>query len=131
MQNEVTFIIADGRMTYLLTKAAPRLEGAVIRRASHVEPVPAYLRLAFRAIRKLVADDSRIATWTREWPCMWQVDMSPVGGGILRWKDLPHNACMAKYGDWGGNEVATFSNRQIAIDAEVEALNNHFIGEQS
>ena len=107
MQNEVTFIIGDGRMTYLLTKAAPRLEGAVVKRASHVYPVNAYLRLTFRTIRKLVRDDSRIAAWSRLWPCMWQVDMSPVGAGIL---------------------PVHFSNRLAAIDAEVEALNNHFIG---
>jgi hypothetical protein len=109
-QQEVTFIISEGRMTYLLTKAAPRLEGAVVRRASHVVPVNAYLRLAFRAIRKLVADDSRIAAWSRTWGCTWLVDMTPVGAGIL---------------------PVHFSNRLAAIDAEVEALNSHFIGEQS
>jgi len=110
VQNEVTFIIAEGRMTYLLTKAAPRIEGAVVRRASHVEPVNTYLRLLFHAIRKLVRDDSRVAAWTRLWDCKWRVNMSPVGGAIL---------------------PVQFSNRLAAIDAEVEALNNHFIGEQS
>jgi hypothetical protein len=108
MQNEVTFIIADGRMTYLLTKAAPRLEGAVVRRASHVEPVSLVLRLIFHAVRSLVADDSRIASWTRLWPCAWRVNMAPVGGSIL---------------------PVHYSNRLAAIDAEVEALNNFFIGE--
>jgi len=110
MQNEVTFIIGDGKMTYLLTKAAPRIEGAVVRRASHVEPVNVYLRLAFRAIRKLVRDDSRIAAWSRLWPCMWQVDMSPVGAGIL---------------------PVHFSNRLAAIDAEVKFLNDWFIYEKN
>ena len=105
MQNEVTFIIADGKMTYLLTKAAPRLEGAVVRRASHVEPVSFVLRLIFHAVRSLVSDDSRVAAWSRLWPCLWRVDMAPVGGGIL---------------------PVHFSNRLAAIDAEVEALNNHF-----
>lgn len=125
MQNEVTFIIADGTMTYLLTKAAPRLEGAVVRRASHVEPVSAYLRLVFHAIRKLVADDSRVAAWTRTWGCMWRVDMTPVGAGILHWKDVGNwNSCDCPLG------IATFSNRLTAIDAEVEALNNFFIGQQ-
>jgi hypothetical protein len=107
MQNEVTFIISDGRMTYLLTKAAPRLEGAVVRRASHVEPDNVYLRLVFHAIRKLVADNSRLAAWTRTWGCLWRVDMSPVGGGIL---------------------PIQYRYRLAAIDAEVEALNNFFIG---
>jgi len=109
-QKEVTFIISEGRMTYLLTKAAPRLEGAVVRRASHVVPVNAYLRLAFQAIRKLVADDSRVAAWSRLWPCMWRVDMSPVGGGIL---------------------PVQFSNRLAAIDAEVKFLNDWFIYEKN
>jgi len=108
MQNEVTFIIADGTCTYLLTKAAPRIQGAVIRRASHVVPENTYLRLVFRAIRKLIADDSSLAAWTRTWPCLWRVDMAPVGGGIL---------------------PERYSNRLAAIDAEVEALNNFFIGE--
>jgi hypothetical protein len=107
MQNEVTFIIADGRMTYLLTKAAPRLEGAVVRRASHVEPDNACLRLLFHGVRSLVSDGSRIAAWSRTWPCMWRVNMAPVGGGILP----------IRYG-----------YRLAAIDAEVEALNKFFIG---
>jgi hypothetical protein len=109
-QQEVTFIIADGKMTYLLTKAAFVLEGAVVRRASHVEPNNFVLRLCFRVVRALCSDASRIAAWTRTWGCMWRVNMSPVGAGIL---------------------PAQFSNRLAAIDAEVEALNNHFIGEQS
>lgn len=107
MQNEVTFIIGNGTCTYLLTKAAPRIEGAVVRRASHVLPVNPVLRLVFRAVRFLVSDASRTAEWTRNWPCKWLVDMSPVGGGIL---------------------PMYFSDRQAAIDAEVEALNNLFIG---
>jgi hypothetical protein len=105
MQNEVTFIIADGRMTYLLTKAAPRIEGAVIRRASFVEPVNVYLRLTFHAIRKLVIDDSQIAAWTRLWNCEWRVNMAPVGGPIL---------------------PTTYYDRKQAINAEVTALNLWF-----
>jgi hypothetical protein len=106
VQNEVTFIISEGRMTYLLTKAAPRLEGAVVRRASHVVPVNTYLRLAFRAIRKLVADDSRIAAWSRTWGCGWMIDTRPVGGPVLT-------------GPW--------YDRQEAINAEVEFLNEWFV----
>jgi hypothetical protein len=108
MQNEVTFIIADGKMKYLLTKAAPRIEGAVVRRASHVEPDNFMLRLSFHAVRALCSDASRLAAWTRTWGCMWRVNMSPVGAGILP----------VRYG-----------YRIAAIDAEVDALNNFFIGE--
>jgi len=115
MQTEATMIIDGGDCVIVLTQAAKTLflastMTAESRRASHVVPVNAYLRLAFQVIRKLVADDSRVAAWSRTWGCMWQVDMSPVGAGIL---------------------PVHFSNRQTAIDAEVEALNNHFIGEQS
>jgi hypothetical protein len=106
-QQEVTFIIADGTMTYLLTKAAPRLEGAVIRRASHVIPVNTVLQAAFRILRACVSDGSRLAAWSRTWPCKWMVDMTPVGGGIL---------------------PVQFEDRAAAIDAEVEALNKLFIG---
>ena len=132
MQNEVTFIIDDsGRAVYILTEAAKTLdfsEKPPALRASHVLPDSLALRLAFRGVRALVSDDSRIAAWSRTWPCRWMVDMSPVGGGVLRWSDLPHAVALfgpAQY--WGGNETATWRNRAEAIDAEVEALNEFFI----
>jgi hypothetical protein len=111
MQTEATLIIDErGDCVIVLTQAAKTLflsstTAAESRRASHVEPVSFVLRLVFRAVRSLVSDDSRIAAWSRLWPCLWQVDMRPVGGGIL---------------------PVHFSNRLAAIDAEVEALNNHF-----
>jgi len=112
MQNEATLIIdlATGDCKMVLTRAAKMLHltDSPSSRASHVYPVNAGLRLVFRVVRGLVSDDSRIAAWSRTWPCMWQVDLSPVGGGIL---------------------PVHFSNRLTAIDAEVEALNNLFIGE--
>ena len=43
------------------------------RRASHIEPTNWLLRLAFHAVRSLVADDSRLADWMRAWPCEWRV----------------------------------------------------------
>ena len=114
MQNEATLIIDQetGDCKIVLTTAAKllNLTDSPSSRASHVYPENAYLRLVFRVIRKLVADDSRLAAWARTWGCMWRVDMSPVGGGILP----------IRYG-----------YRLAAIDAEVEALNNFFIGDQS
>jgi hypothetical protein len=110
MQNEVTFIIDEqGDALYLLTDAAKTLDFTECPprlRASHVLPECIALRLVFRAVRALVSDTSRIAQWTRGWGCLWLVDTSPVGGGIipLRWR-----------------------NRAEAIDAEVEALNEYFI----
>lgn len=76
------------------------------QRASHVEPDSAVLRLVFHAVRSLVSDASRIAEWTRNWPCTWRVNTAPVGGPILagRWR-----------------------NRKVAIEAEVEFLNTFFL----
>ncbi len=112
-QNEVTFIIDScGDMKYLLTDAAKSLDfGGTPRRASYVEPTSFGLRLAFHAIRKMVADDSRIAEWTRKWPCLWRVNLRPIGGGLLQWDD-PF-----------GRGLAVFYNRAAAIDAEVVAIN--------
>lgn len=53
------------------------------RRASHVEPVRWSLRLAFRLIRSVVSDESRVAGWTRKWRCLWGVDLSLSGGPAL------------------------------------------------
>src|SRR5208337_830123 len=119
-QGAVTFIIADGTCTFLMTEAAPVIEGAVIKRASHVFPRNFVLRILFRILRYWLGDKGRMSEFTRSWNCEWIVDTRPVGGWILRWKDLPHNACMAKYGDtaWGGNEFAVWTNRTEAITAE-------------
>jgi hypothetical protein len=111
-QNEATLVIDEsGDCKIVLTTAAKMLFLASTmavesRRASHVYPGNPVLRLIFRAVRALVSDDSRIAAWTRTWPCLWRVDMRPVGAGIL---------------------PVHYSNRLAAIDAEVEALNNFFI----
>jgi len=75
------------------------------QRASHVEPDNRLLRFLFHFIRHRTADDSRLAAFTRCWPCLWRVNTAPVGGPILsgRWR-----------------------NRLKAIDAEVEFLNQFF-----
>lgn len=52
------------------------------RRASHVEPCNWFLRLAFHAVRLLADDASRLAAWTRGWPCLWRVNV--VGGPTWR-----------------------------------------------
>lgn len=70
------------------------------RRASHVEPVNWLLRLAFRLLRAHTNDASRLAAFTRRWPCLWQADLAPSGGPILR----------------------SFERRSDAIAAEVEWL---------
>jgi hypothetical protein len=74
------------------------------KRASHVEPNKKALRLVFHMLRLVFGDKGWMATFTRYWPCLWRVNTGPVGGPILagRWK-----------------------NRQAAIEAEVEWLNEH------
>jgi hypothetical protein len=107
-QGAVTFIIGDGVCTYLQTEAAPVIEGAVTRRASHVEPDNFFLRILFHALRQWLGDKGRMSDFTRSWSCLWRVNMKPVGGPIL---------CTRYY------------DRKQAINAEVVALNKFFTGE--
>jgi hypothetical protein len=60
---------------------------ATQRRASHVDPVNPWLRVAFHAVRRLVRDDSALAAWTRSWRCQWRVAI--IGGPVLAgtWRD--------------------------------------------
>ena len=108
-QGAVTFIIGDGECTYLMTEAAPQIEGAVVRRASHVEPDNIFLRVLFHALRRWLGDKGRMSDFTRRWPILWQVNLQPVGGPVL---------------------VQRFYDRYAAIDAEVLALNKFFSGEK-
>ena len=77
------------------------------QRASHVEPDAFVLRLVFHAVRSIVSDDTRIAEWTRHWPCLWRVNTAPVGGPIL---------------------AERFTDRTAAIAAEISFLNEYFLG---
>jgi hypothetical protein len=108
MQSEVTFVIDEqGDCKYLLTDAAKAFDlGGTPRRASHVEPANAYLRLAFQGIRKLVADTSWAAQWTRGWPCFWRVNLGPIGGPIL---------------------PVHYTDRHDAIDAEIVAIHEFWL----
>jgi hypothetical protein len=88
----------------------------ITRRASYVEPAPRYERWLFSLLRTLFSDTSAVAAWT-----LWRINTSPVGGPILRVGHV-----------WPGvawpveDRVACFANRQDAIDAEIEFLNNFF-----
>jgi len=55
----------------------------VRRRVSHVLPVNPVLRSVFRYLRDRFGETGRVAEFTRRWPCLWQADMSPVGGPVL------------------------------------------------
>jgi hypothetical protein len=85
------------------------------KRASHVVPASFWKRQAFKLVRLIVRDDSASAAWCRTWRGPWIVDMSPIGGSILRGYDY--------MGDW----VLTWDNRQDAIDAEIIAVNKFFL----
>ena len=125
-----TLLATDGADIFLETAHT-----VTTRRASHVEPVNLFMRVAFYVLRACVSDKHAVAQWTRGWPCMWRVNTSPVGGPILRWKHLPKtdmpngwSAGLQTVDDYlhYRNQVATWRNRRDAIEAEVKFLNEYF-----
>lgn len=73
----------DGRVEYIGDDGAGLVSGKVTRRrASHVVPVAFWRRLAFRVLRAVFADESRVAAWTRAWRGPWRVEIigGPAGG---------------------------------------------------
>ena len=106
MQIVTVFIEADASVTFLKSPltAGFNLGPAVTRRASHVQPNNAALRLVFHLLRLVFGDTGAVAANTRKWPCLWQADMRPIGGPVLQ-------------GRW--------YNRQEAIQAEVAYFNQH------
>jgi hypothetical protein len=100
----------DGRVEMIDSAIARAVASALgvttVRRASHVIPANRVLRYLFNVIRTHWDDDSRLAAFTRRWPCLWLVDATPIGGDVLpgRWRD-----------------------RQAAIDAEIEHVNDIFL----
>jgi hypothetical protein len=118
--SEVTITIDEsGNMLFLDTgesaDAFKELGTVTTKRASHVYPAQFWKRQAFKLVRLFVKDDSASAEWCRRWQGPWMVDMSPIGGSILRGCDY--------MGDW----VLTWDNRQDAIDAEIIAVNEFFL----
>jgi hypothetical protein len=113
MPNLATLIIDDvtGDVTFLVTPAAAAFvtPDAVVSRASHVEPDNFLLRILFHALRTVLGDKGRMSDFTRRWPCLWRVNTAPTAGVIL-----PNR----------------YTNRQAAIDAEVEFLNKFLSGEK-
>ena len=115
----------NGDLIYLKTSEHDifaEMGEVVTRRASHVEPRTFWTRVAFHILRTMVNDKSRVAAWTRTWSCDWRVNTAPVGGPILRWKHT---------GNWRASvfpeTVASWQNRQEAIDAEIKFLNDWFL----
>jgi hypothetical protein len=116
-------ITEDGDLLYLKTSEHDifaEMGEVVTKRASHVEPATFWLRVAFHILRTVVSDKSRIAEWTRGWSCPWRVNTAPVGGPILEW----HHVYSFRPGD---HRIATWRDRQAAIDAEIKFLNQFFL----
>lgn len=43
------------------------------QRVSRIVPTNVVLMVAFYIVRGLCSDDSKLAAWTRLWPCQWKV----------------------------------------------------------
>lgn len=108
MQDGIIRITADGTVRFLNTPETATLitPETVTRRASNVQPVNRVLRRAFYALRTTYGEKGWVAQFTRLWPCLWQVDLSPAGGPVL---------------------PQTWRNRKSAIEAEIVWLNHNFI----
>lgn len=110
MENLTITICEDGTVVMIDSAAArvvaESLGVTTVARASHVEPVNNCLRYLFHFIRQRTSDDSRMAEWTRRWPCYWQVTLADAFGGHT----LPE----------------VFRDRQDAIAHEVNYLNEKF-----
>jgi hypothetical protein len=109
-KKEITISInEDGSIIFLAkegTEVLLEMGESITRRASHVEPENSFLRVIFHFLRKKLGDKGIMASFTRLWPCLWRVNLFPVGGPILekRWR-----------------------NRKEAIEAEVNWLNENFL----
>lgn len=108
MLETVTFSIDDKGTTRFLvndTTSSFLDETSDVRRASHIEPCNPLLRFAFYALRTLFGERGKVSDWTRSWSCPSQVNLAPVGGPTL----------------------GIYTNRQEAIDAEIEWLENNWL----
>ncbi len=104
----VVSISEDGITRFLVSDETAQFTStsATIKRASHVEPDAYLLRVAFHGLRRMFGEHGKVSDFTRAWPCLWRVNLSPACGPILpgRWR-----------------------NRKLAISAEIAWLNRNFI----
>lgn len=98
----------SGEARFLVSEISSFLldESSTIRRASHVEPVNVILRCVFYTLRFLFGEYGKMGQFTRIWPCMWRVNLSPVNGPIL---------------------PDVYRNRNQAINAEIVWLETNFL----
>ena len=100
----VIFIDPDGTITGIESEVTRRMSLGNRQRVSHVEPVNPVLRWLFHAIRKRVADNSKLAAFTREWRCRWRARI------------------------FTGPVLGPFISRKQAIDAEIAWINAELEG---
>lgn len=105
MLEEFKLVVNDkGELSFIQSAEISFLQDlgkSSVRRASHVEPDSYLLRVFFHYLRRKFGENGRVADWTRNWKCLWRVNMKPSNGPILseRWV-----------------------NRQSALNAEVAWL---------
>ena len=101
MREHIITIGDDGSLNFIADDSLSCLTESgktTVERASHVLPVNRVLRVVFRWLRDHFGEKGWIAAFTRQWPCIWQADLAPSNGPILR----------------------PFNNRQDAINAEIQ-----------
>jgi hypothetical protein len=98
------FIDTDGQMSGLESPVTQLLRLGDRRRVSHVEPVNPWLRAWFHWLRQRTTDESRLAGFTRRWPCRWQARV------------------------FDGPVLGPFRLRSEAIAAEIQFINSRLEG---
>ena len=108
MSTQISIVVRDNGSLVCLdteTNSCFRALGKVTtRRASHVVPINKTLCAIFYFLRKYFGEKGWMAEFTRMWKCKWLVDLRPVGGPVM---------------------FGPFIDRQHAIDAEIEWLNQN------
>jgi hypothetical protein len=103
MKSTIAVIRPDGTVRKIYDKEFDDELGLTHRRASHVEPVNPAFRVLFHFVRSRCTDDSKLAAWTRKWPCRWRARI------------------------FDGPVLGPFSRRSDAIGAEIRFLEQRFI----
>ena len=100
MDKFTIFIDEDGRTCGLASPLTQLLSLRERRRVSPGGPVNRLLRRLFHVIRRRVSDESRMAAFTRLWPCKWQANI------------------------FEGPVLGPFKDRSAAITAEISYINS-------
>jgi hypothetical protein len=108
MKKIIFSIDSNGDSTFLVTPETVCFisSESTVRRASHIIPANLPLRVLFTLLRAIFGDQGRVSDFTRTWSCRWIVDLQPVAGPLV---------------------PVTWSNRQSAIDFEVDWLQANFL----